>query len=188
MAARVAEQQILNAVVDTVLAHGYDGATTRQIAAAAGVNEVTLFRRYGDKASLVRAAIAHEVAVFGRRGPAYTGHLEADLLRILDFYAAIVQDRGRMLIMLIAEAPRRPELAEVIREPLQVMNEILAMLHRYQASGMLAGDDPTDLATALLGPLLLHTMFARVHPDLASAPFSTQQHLQRFLDGHRTPT
>jgi len=31
-----------------------------------------------------------------------------------------------MLIMLIAEAPRRPELAEVIREPLQVMNEILA--------------------------------------------------------------
>ena len=38
--------------------HGYLGATTRAIAAEAGVNEVTLFRLFGDKETLLDEAIA----------------------------------------------------------------------------------------------------------------------------------
>ncbi len=54
----VDETRIFTATMDRLMAHGYDGATTREIAAAAGINEVTLFRRYGSKAGLVERAIA----------------------------------------------------------------------------------------------------------------------------------
>ena len=37
--------------------HGWRGTTTRRIAEAAGVNEVTLFRQFGSKESLLLQAI-----------------------------------------------------------------------------------------------------------------------------------
>jgi AcrR family transcriptional regulator len=43
---------------------GYRGATTRRIAQAADVNEVTLFRHFGSKDELIREAIGHA----GRQG------------------------------------------------------------------------------------------------------------------------
>lgn len=39
--------------------HGWRGTTTRRIAEAAGVNEVTLFRQFGSKESLLLEAIRH---------------------------------------------------------------------------------------------------------------------------------
>jgi AcrR family transcriptional regulator len=50
------EARLIRAFMDLVVAHGYEGATTRAVAAAAGVNEVTLFRHFGDKETLARAA------------------------------------------------------------------------------------------------------------------------------------
>lgn len=42
--------------------HGWRGTTTRRIAEAAGVNEVTLFRQFGSKESLLLQAICHASA------------------------------------------------------------------------------------------------------------------------------
>jgi AcrR family transcriptional regulator len=50
------EERLIRAFMELVVAHGYEGATTRAVAAAAGVNEVTLFRHFGDKETLARAA------------------------------------------------------------------------------------------------------------------------------------
>lgn len=185
MARRVTDMRILDAVVATVLAHGYDGATTRQIAATAGINEATLFRRYGDKAAMVGAAIAAEVDAFAHAGPVYTGELEADLRRVVGFYAGIVADRGRLLVVLLAELPRRPELATVIREPLRVVIRVRGMLRRYHRDGLLAAQDPTAAMTDLIGPLILHAVVTHAAPRLISAPFDLDAHVREFLDGHR---
>lgn len=48
---------IIDAVIPLLLAHGRS-ITTRQIAEAAGIAEGTIFRAFGDKESLVQAAIA----------------------------------------------------------------------------------------------------------------------------------
>ena len=42
---------------------GYVATTTLEIAKRAGVNEVTLFRRYKNKANLISAALTHCLAV-----------------------------------------------------------------------------------------------------------------------------
>lgn len=188
---RVSDEQILDATVRTVLAGGYGGATTRGIAAAAGINEVTLFRRFGDKQSLVRAAIAQQVAAFGLQGPAHTGDLDADLLRVLEFYARVFRGRGRLLITLLAEVPRRPELAEVVRQPLAVITELLDMIRTYQQAGRLRPGPPADLLNALLGPLLVEALSERITPHGPGprpAPPSPRQHLRSFLHGNLTGT
>lgn len=53
----VTEERILAAFLRVAVAQGLDAATTRSVAEAAGVNEVTLFRHFGDKATLARKAV-----------------------------------------------------------------------------------------------------------------------------------
>ncbi len=48
---------ILKSAADLYAQHGFRATTTRMIAEAAGVNEVTLFRHFGSKASLIEAAV-----------------------------------------------------------------------------------------------------------------------------------
>ena len=50
-------ERILAAAAQIFAEQGYIRATTRAIAAAAGVNEVTLFRHFGSKKNLAQAAI-----------------------------------------------------------------------------------------------------------------------------------
>jgi AcrR family transcriptional regulator len=49
--------RILDAAARVYAEFGYRGATTRRIAVAAGVNEVTLFRTFGSKAALIDEAV-----------------------------------------------------------------------------------------------------------------------------------
>ena len=50
--------QLLDAAARLYAEAGYRGATTRRIATAAGVNEITLFRQFGSKDALMREAIS----------------------------------------------------------------------------------------------------------------------------------
>jgi AcrR family transcriptional regulator len=49
--------QLLDAAARVYAETGYRGATTRRIATAAGVNEITLFRHFGSKDALIHEAI-----------------------------------------------------------------------------------------------------------------------------------
>ena len=50
--------QLLEAAARLYARAGYRGSTTRRIASEAGVNEITLFRHFGSKDALIRAAIS----------------------------------------------------------------------------------------------------------------------------------
>ena len=57
----------MHAFIHLAAERGIDATTTRAVADAAGVNEVTIFRHFGDKATLAREAI-HHTAVVDRVG------------------------------------------------------------------------------------------------------------------------
>jgi AcrR family transcriptional regulator len=50
-------EQILSTFLRLVAERGLDATTTRALAEEAGVNEVTVFRHFGDKATLAREAV-----------------------------------------------------------------------------------------------------------------------------------
>ena len=80
------EGEIYGAALEILISQGYEGATTQKIADRAGVNEVTLFRRYGSKAGLFERVIEHQLSDTLLNKLVYTGELEADLLAIVEAY------------------------------------------------------------------------------------------------------
>jgi AcrR family transcriptional regulator len=184
VSSRVGDDRILDAAITVVIARGYGGATTREIAAAAGVNEVTLFRRFESKARLVQAAIHRDLAETTAALQAPTGDLEADLLAVLERYCATYRTHAALPLVIILEVTRNPELAELIAEPAAAQLALRELVAGYQASGQLIDEPPALAVNALLGPLLAHAADTQLGIAAASAP-TARALLDGFLRGRR---
>ncbi|CAN5716070.1 hypothetical protein BH10ACT1_BH10ACT1_05710 [soil metagenome] len=179
----VTDAAVFEATLTVLAQRGYARATTRSIATAAGVNEVTLFRRYGDKRSLVLAAIHADVSTLADQGLAPSGDVEADLVRVVEHYAGLYQRRDGLVAALLLEGAQDPEVAALIAEPLAAMTRLGELIGHYQEAGQLA-PGPTDFAVqALLAPLLLTDVMRRMTSSPAAPPDPALV-VRRFLAGH----
>lgn len=185
MAKSVSDQQILDAALSTIIARGYSGATTKQIAEAANVNEVTLFRRFGSKKNMLLASVEKQVAEFAEDAIHYTGDLEADLTRIATAHRRFSRNKGKLFPVLMAELPRQPELAEVLAKPLTVMMQIISIIQQYQERGCLVQEDPIHTLASLIGPMVLTEMLVEIHGPSVATPLEIEHHIQTFLEGRR---
>jgi AcrR family transcriptional regulator len=185
MATRISDDAILDAVIATLIEHGYAGATTREIASTAGVNEVTLFRRFESKQGLVLAAIQRDTGLAGHSAMSASGDLEADLLAVLEYFVEVYRTHARLPLVLILEASRNPELESLIRGPLTLQRELRKLIAIYQRSGELIKEPPAHTANALVGPLLAYGADAQLGIAPAGGPPDASLLLRRFLDGHR---
>jgi AcrR family transcriptional regulator len=184
MARSVTDNQILEAALEVIIKRGYAGATTREIATAAGINEVTLFRRYGTKEKLLKAVVEQEAKKFAAAGIHPTGNLEADLIRVVQFYKDLMQSRGRVIIAIMNEIPRQPELVEIMQTPLSIFGEVVALIEHYQNAGMLMRGKPMQVCIALIGPLMLERVLASIQPEFSEVAIMPAEHVKKFLNGH----
>ncbi|GAB4524836.1 MAG: TetR/AcrR family transcriptional regulator [Anaerolineales bacterium] len=180
----IRDEDVFRAVMQVIIARGYDGASTRQLAAAAGVSEVTLFRKYGNKAELVRRAVAHIAAEMNFETTVhYTGDVAADLRRVVERYQQLMSTYGRFMAVFLAEMRRHPELAEAMTRPMAVMQSIAALIARYQDEGVLRQENPIHSATALLGPLVYFAMARGTFFESQMPPMDPETHVRHFLEG-----
>ena len=186
MARAISDNQILEAALAVIVQHGYAGATTRQIAAAAGINEVTLFRRFGSKQKLLLAVVEQEAENFMAGGVEYTGDIGADLLRVVHFYQSVVQHRGPVIAMIMTEIPRHPELLEIMQTPMMIVGKVMAMLERYQQEGKLTPEPPLQAFLALVGPLFLGGVLGAIGAAVMPAPFDPVALVRHYLQGRNS--
>lgn len=80
--------KIMDATMTLIIEKGYSGATTKEIARFAGVNESTIFRRFGEKKEIVTAAMELPKWNPGlsEEDFIYQGNLEEDLLAFSTIY------------------------------------------------------------------------------------------------------
>ena len=80
--------KIMDATMTLIIEKGYSGATTKEIARFAGVNESTIFRRFGEKKEIVTAAMELPKWNPGlsEEDFIYHGNLEEDLLAFSTIY------------------------------------------------------------------------------------------------------
>lgn len=182
----VENEAVYRHAMQLVLERGYAGATTKQIAEASGISEVTLFRKYGNKALLVQKAIAEamEEADFPTAAR-YTGDVHADLLRIVQAYQGSAEKGGRFFYVLLSEIPRYPELKELLAIPLAMIDTFGALLARYQAEGVLLPEQRFHSVSALLGPLISANLIRNAAPEIPPPPIDLPTHVSRFLNGRR---
>ena len=180
----IEDMQIFQAVMEIVAMRGYAGSTTRQIAESAGISEVTLFRKFGSKAELVKRTISALIEQTGFETAArYSGDVQADLLRVVKAYREGVIRNEHFFFVLFAELSRTPELAGSFSHPLGMFQSIGNLLSRYQAEGVLKPENPLHSAASLLGPLIYFSMIARSAGDSSMPSMDSESHVRHFLEG-----
>jgi AcrR family transcriptional regulator len=180
----VKDEDIFQAVIQVILERGYSSATTKQIADAANVSEVTIFRKYKNKAQLVKQAIlAITDQMDFETATEYTGDIVADLTRIVEHYLRLANRHGSFMAILLTEIPRYPEFAELIDRPFSIMHDIEQLIAHYQAEGVLRRETPLHTVAALLGPLIFNVMMRGALPDIHLPPPDLTEHIAYFLAG-----
>ena len=176
---------VYQAAIDTLLARGYAGATTKRIAQAAGVNEATLFRKYGKKAQLITAAVKSSTTQLRLDQLVYTGDVEADLLQILRVYLDSAEERIPLFFVIMSEISRFPEMREAIEVLFATIEQTSQLITRYHEDGTLCAEHPIHTVNALLGPVLSTTMLRNADPTCPIPPVDLAQHVACFLAGRR---
>ncbi|MBB6672182.1 TetR/AcrR family transcriptional regulator [Cohnella nanjingensis] len=121
------KDKILLAAIELMSEKGYKGVTTKEIAAAAGVNEVTLFRNFGSKMNLLGAAVDRFY---------YTGTMESifreqlvwDLrtdLRLISRSYHEIMNRNRRMFMIVLKDDELIDLREKAQRHPQLLKEML---------------------------------------------------------------
>ncbi len=109
-------QRILHAATQLFAEVGYAQATTRLIADAAGVNEVTLFRHFGNKKALLMACVdAKNAGGFAATFEAgLSGVYASDILSMAQRQIADLRANVDLLRMLLCDVRNIPELRQVL--------------------------------------------------------------------------
>jgi len=165
-------ERLLEAAHAVFAEEGYRGATTRRIAARAGVNEVTLFRHFAGKDELLAAAIDRQVEVSKARidseplpeTPGDIGReLEGFLAAVLAGFCAAQQGVRTSM----GEWGHHPELDERLSG---TSNHIAGRLERYlraaQELGLIRSDiHPVVAAQVVLAPVFAHGVLHGMTPE-----------------------
>jgi AcrR family transcriptional regulator len=149
MRSMISRERILEAAARVYSKHGFRGATTRLIAAEAGVNEVTLFRTFGSKGALLEAVL-EENDTGDDVSPLPDPPVDPE--RELTAWVATHLERIRhlrpMLIHAISEYEERPEVADfACRGRVDVHRHISEYVERLRELGM--ADRDADVAAAV---------------------------------------
>jgi TetR/AcrR family transcriptional regulator len=152
--------QLLEVAIELFSKHGFDGTTTREIAAAAGVSEAIIFRHFASKEELYAALLDYKNREGGTeewldqlRGHAERCDDEAlfrSLIRkILDSY----RDDPSFQRLLIYSALNAHEFSQILHRSLGIplYGFLYDYIARRQRQGAFAGLDPGAVIFAVVG-------------------------------------
>ncbi len=181
------KDQLREAALQVYAESGYHGATTRRIAAAAGVNEITLFRRFGSKDLLLRDALGRCHA----EGIVPLPETPDDPLQELtDWSRSHLQhlhQRAALIRTCLSEFAERPDMVTPeISCPVQATLALAGYLERLKERGLAAGSvEPRAAAAMLLGALFADAIGRDLVPDMYAIPRdeAVTQYVTVFLRG-----
>jgi len=184
--------RILAAAREIFEVKGTRGTTTREVAIRAGVNEATLFRHFGSKASLLAAMRedACGLELFRSVISGLTGSdIAVDLKRLAASTVVHIESRRRLMLISMAEDavsgvaddPDSPEW----RGPKQIIELLTEYFEARVAEGRLAGK-PETLARVLLGMMMQFVIARKIWSGHHLNQSTVDLLVDIFLNGVRT--
>ncbi|MEP7177215.1 MAG: helix-turn-helix domain-containing protein [Gemmatimonadales bacterium] len=148
---------------------GYRGATTRRIAQEAGVNEITLFRNFGSKETLLHEAIARAGAQIESVGlPDPPRRPERELTDWARAHLAHLIERRPLIRTCMGEMQEHPGIISSIdKPPARAAAALAHYLRRLRERGLAtAAFDEQVAATMLMGTLFGDAMGRDIMPEM----------------------
>lgn len=181
-------EKILNAAAALFAARGYASTSTRAIAEAADVNEVTIFRIFENKVGVLRALgerMSRKQAGRAAAAAPATDDVRTTLLGFARMEISGALEDGGLAIRLAFDARSVPEVAALLGEGLPGNMEGLAeYLAERQAAGDLRADiDPLVMAEAFFGLTSSYVMYRQVMGAAAvPADVDTDTGIEQLFD------
>lgn len=170
--------------------HGYEKATNRQIAEAAGIGSPGLIYHYfRDKRDLFQQMLEHHaVALQFLSHPDEMMALPPRelLTRLGTSFVETLADRKVLALfrLILGEALRRPAVAEVINQigPGRMFPFLRGYLAHQMELGTLRRTDPGVAARAFIGPLLAYLFTTELFPQDDASTLSPQQMVAQTVE------
>ncbi len=180
-----ADQAILQAALELLAENGYAALTMERVRERSGVGKATLYRRYGSKEELARAAIVHLNS--GIPLPDDSGSLAGDFAAVAQAVLAGAERTGALDLMprLLSEVAGDEDMHELFFTHLVAPRRrvVRAILERAKARGEVRGDVDLELAVDLVvGPMIYRVIMARGQIERLGNPVEV---LETLLEGLR---
>ncbi len=179
-------ERLLRAAIEVFSIAGFVGATTREIARVAGVNEVTLFRHFQSKEQLLAAVAQHITALKAEalaHQDEWTQDLQRDLLHYARLHNAMLEENEALIRMFIGEAKRHPDEAlQVLQQAfLPLREQLIDYLRGCVDQGNVRPDVDLSVAVDQLTGLLLAGMLRR-HVMPVERGYSPDRYVESCVD------
>jgi AcrR family transcriptional regulator len=180
-----ADEAILQATLGLLAETGYRALTMERVRERSGVGKATLYRRYGSKEELVRAAIVHLNADVPL--PDDTGTMVGDFAATAQTILAGAARTGALTLMprLLSDVAGDAEMHELFYEHLVEPRRkvVRAIVERAQARGEIRADiDPETAIDLMVGPFIYRVIIAGGDVTKLGDPAEL---LQTLVDGLR---
>lgn len=158
----ITEVRIVEAAVQLFSRRGYKGATTRQIAHLAGVNEATVFRCFANKAELFSAAAESRLTRLKlsrdlQSGLAMDLDPEIVLPMLVEFLVEHLSQHSELVRLLYVAGFELPGTNRMFREHLgPIFDSVNAYFARCAARGAICSLEPTFATLGLAGAVSAH--------------------------------
>lgn len=187
-------EALLEAATKVFAEFGLRGATTRRIAQAAGVNEVTLFRHFKSKDELFQAALE----TFARRSqtralPEVPQHPREELLEWCRTQFRDLYKHRSLIRKAMAEQEEHPgHCALGMEASVRIAEQLSAYITALRRTGLASGDWDVRAATnMLMGAIFADAMGRDTMPE--RYPYNMRDAIEHYVDlllnaiGAKTP-
>ncbi|HXQ52886.1 MAG TPA: TetR/AcrR family transcriptional regulator [Stellaceae bacterium] len=188
-------ERIIAVATGQFLGHGFGATSIEGVAIAAGISKRTFYHRFRDKPGLFRAVVRRLIAQWSTPFEAQLlepAPLEATLTRVAKqvLAAALSPEALALYRLLLAEAPRFPELAKIIAEQSTAGgNRLAQLLAREARAGTLAIEDAEFAAAQFVNMVIAapRRNALGLGPAMNAAELErwTRRTVALFLDGCR---
>jgi AcrR family transcriptional regulator len=188
--------RIIQAALKLFARDGYFRSSTRRIAEAAEVNEVTLFRHFGSKKNLLMACMqAFNTSGFSATfEKQLTGNYPKDVERLASLLAEDTNANVQMLQLMLCEARVIPELRQAILEGGQGnLQRLSAYFQRQIEAGVVRSDLSAEVLASTFSNLFsLNLIFENMIEGSMTPQLSIQEmrrsQVELFVQGTSCPS
>ncbi|MBW4454380.1 MAG: TetR/AcrR family transcriptional regulator [Nostoc indistinguendum CM1-VF10] len=163
LASRTAQThaRLIKAATKVFATAGLTGATTREIARVAAVNEVTLFRHFQNKEQLLAAVITEAIALQAKalaHQDNWTQDLYIDLKNYARLCNQIMEEHEDLIRTFIGEAKRHPQAARLVlyETDKSLREQLVVYLQKSQEKGTVSSDIDLKASVDSFTGMLLH--------------------------------